>query len=375
MGVSRWKGILALVAAGMLFMLSACGGGDDSDTTTAATSEQAETVAEETTEVPAEFESVVLGVVNDMSAAPLFVASERGFFPENGLDVKLRIFSSGADMNKALQAGNIQFATASTTSVPSSRSSGLMTSLVSGGMNDATSAINSDPMSIIATKDSGITPGDPQSIKGKKVAFLSGSTSEAYLQAFLSANDMTLDDIEAVNLEVPDHPVALVQGDVDAAVSWEPYASQSVRELGDNAVEFVRGEPLLGYIIGVGATDDTLAEAPETLKKFVAAVAQATQFIRNNPEEAAQIVANFIDGLNLEDATTAIRDHVSYDPRISGCTKEAFEVTAKRMADGGMIKKAPPVEEMVNSQFIDEVEAEHPEWFEDLPEIPAECQE
>ncbi len=248
-----------------------------------------------------------------------------------------------------------------------------MTLLISGGMNDATTSTNADPLSIIATKDSGMDPADPQSIKGKKVAFLAGSTTETYLRLFLEKNDMTLDDIEAVNLEVPDHAVALRNGDVDAAVSWEPYGSQAVRELGDDAVEFARGAPVLGYVIGVAATDDTLKNEPENLKRFVASVAQSTQFIRENPAEAAQIVSNFIDGLNVEDASTAISDHVIYDPRISACTKEAFKVAADRMVEGGLIKKAPSVDDMVDSHFIDEVEQEHPDWFTDLPPIPAEC--
>lgn len=372
MKVLGLRAMAALLLAAFLIAIAGCGGDDDSATTAAAPDDDTAAVSEET-EAPTEFESVVLGVVNDMSGAPLFVASERGYFPENGLDVKLRIFSSGADMNKALGAGNIQFATAGNTSVPSSRAAGLNTVMVSGGMNDATTVTNADPLSIIATKDSGMTADDPSSIKGKKVAYLAGSTTEAYLRAFLAANDMTIDDIEAVNLEIPDHPVALTQGDVDAAVSWEPYASQSVRELGDDAVEFARGAPVLGYVIGVGATDETIASSPDTLKKFVASVAQSTQFIRENPAEAAEIVTNFIDGLNLDDATEAISNHVSYDPRISGCTFEIFKTTADNMVKQGLIKKAPPVNEMVDPQFIDAVESDHPEWFEDLPAIPAEC--
>ena len=96
---------------------------------------------------------------------------------------------------------------------------------------------------------------------------------------------------------------ALQQGQVDAAAPWEPYTAQVVRELGSNGVVVSRGEAgLVTDIIGVVAHDNWIGKNYDLLEKFSIGIAQAAQFIRQNPKGAAEIDTRYLDGLNVADA-------------------------------------------------------------------------
>jgi len=357
--------VTAVIAA---TTLAACGGGDD-DAGGGGGSGGASGAA---SAGDGKFQKVTLGSVSNLMHTAEYVAVEKGYYAQNGLDVKFKLYSSGSDLNKALAAGDIQFGTASPTSVPASRAAGLKTRLVGPAMNDATSATYAGPLGIVGRTDKGVKARDAASLKGKRIGVLTGSTTEEYLRLYLEKNGMKKGDVKLVNLEVPDHPVSLKQGDVDAVASWEPFVTQAVREQGGKAAVVSRGDPLLGYVIGVGATDKTITERP-LLKKFVTALAQANQYLRDNPEEGAKVATGFIKGLNVKDASEAMKNHLRFDPRISSCTADAFDQAAKGLVEAGEIKTAPPRDEQISGDIVAEVEKEHPKWFSDLPPIPAKC--
>jgi ABC-type nitrate/sulfonate/bicarbonate transport system substrate-binding protein len=301
-----------------------------------------------------------------------YVAAQEGFYAQNGLNVKIKIFESGSDVTKAMQAGTVKFGSASTTAVPAARAAGVPLKLMVGGMNDATSSLYDGPLGIVGRADRGITT-KASSLKGKKIGVLLGSTTEQYLRIFLEKNGLTEKDVKLVNLQVPDHPVSLKQGDVDAVASWEPYVSQEISELGPNAVVVSRGEGLLGYIVGLGVLDPTLQNNNALVLKFVTAVAEADAFIRKNPQKAAQDAANYLSGLNVNLAADAIKNHMKWDPRLSVCTQTAMKAGADELFKAGQITTNVPVPAMMNTSIIGQVEKDHPAWFADLPPVPASC--
>jgi len=353
MRTPRWISVIA----SLLLLGAACGGGPDDGGAASGSGR---------------FENVTLATVGNMMHLPEYVAVEKGIWPKHGLNVKLQILSSGADVNKAMQSGNAEFGSASTTSVPAARAAGLPQKLVAPGMNDATSPTYAGPLGIVGRADRGIKPDDPSSLVGKKVAVHEGSTNHEYLLLYLEENGIDPKDVEIVPIEAQDQPVSFDQGDVDAASDWEPFVTQMTMEQGDNAVLLSMNDPLLGYTIGVGATDEVIEREADVMEKFSRGIAEASYWIRQNPEEAAEIATNFIDGLQTEYAVEAM-PNLAFDPRISACTEESFEVAAKGLAAKGEIDSAPPGPEMMDATIMEKVEKDHPEWFEDLPPIPGEC--
>jgi ABC-type nitrate/sulfonate/bicarbonate transport system substrate-binding protein len=318
------------------------------------------------------FATETLGTVSNLMHTDEYVAAQEGFYAQNGLNVKIKIFDSGSDVTKAMQAGTVKFGSASTTAVPAARAAGVPLKLLVGGMNDGTSSLYDGPLGIVGRADRGITT-KASPLKGKRIGVLVGSTTEQYLRLYLEKNGMTEKDVTLVNLQVPDHPVSLQQGNVDAVASWEPYVSQEISELGSNAVTVSRGEGLLGYIVGLGVLDPTLQNNRALVMKFVTAVAEADAFIRKNPQKAAQDAANYLPGLNVNMAADAIKNHMKWDPRLSVCTQTAMKEGADELFKSGQITTNVPLAAMMDTSIIGQVEKAHPAWFADLSPLPASC--
>lgn len=311
--------------------------------------------------------------VNNVFAVPSFVAVESGFWQKRGLNVRLKLVTSGREVTEALQAGEAQLGGASfSTTTASARASGNLLKGVIPYYNDAGYIAIASGRAIIARADRGIVANEPKSLIGKKVAYLSGSTQDVYLRAYLSRNGVDIAKLQLVSVPVPDMPITITQGLVDAAVPWEPYTAQMVRELGDNAVVVSRGAAgFVTDLIGVLANEKYIDEHQDLLEPFALGLAEATQAVRRDPQRAAEIATWYLDGLNLDDAVDAIK-HITFDPRVSICTDIGLVETGNGMAKDGLIKVSQPFkpEDFRDMRVLDKVVKEHPELFSDLPPLP-----
>ena len=90
---------------------------------------------------------------------------------------------------------------------------------------------------IIVLPSSGVTSTDDiANLKGKKVAYNGGSSSETALHGALAAAGLTMDDIEAYEMDAPNMVAAMASGSVDACTAWNPYSVQ-ILDTCEGAVE------------------------------------------------------------------------------------------------------------------------------------------
>src|SRR5258706_10726430 len=118
------------------------------------------------------------------------------------------------------------------------------------------------------------------------------------------------------------------------------------------------------------AHDPTIQGDPAVLRNFVAGLAAASQYTRKNRDEAVEIFARWVAGLDVAVGKKAIR-HISYDPRVSKAVMQAFEAAEDDVLRN-TLKGAARLD--VPAQFASaslvEVERAHPEYFDDLPALP-----
>jgi NitT/TauT family transport system substrate-binding protein len=320
-----------------------------------------------------DMKEVTFIVVNNMFSAPAFVAAENGYWAQQGLDVKIKLTSSGRQVGQSLQAGEAHLGhMAFSSSTASARASGNMVKGVMPYYNAAEFVAKAGGRAMIGRKDRGIDAANPKSIEGKRIAYLKGSTLDVYMRAWFKREKLDISKVELINVPVENMPITLAQGQVDAAAIWEPYTAQSVRELGSNAVVITRGEAgLISDIIGVVADESWIGKNYDLLEKFSVGIAQATQFVRNDPVRAGEIATRFIDGLNAADATEGIR-HLDWDPRMSVCNSDGLVKTGNDMVKDGLIKMSRPftADDFFDDTVLKRVMEKHPEFFSDLPPIP-----
>jgi ABC-type nitrate/sulfonate/bicarbonate transport system substrate-binding protein len=318
-------------------------------------------------------------VVNNLFSTPAYVAAENGYWAKQGLNVSVKLTSSGRAVVQAVQAGDAQFGHAAlSTTIASARASGNLLTGVIAYYNAGDHIAKAGGRAIVGRKDRGIDAANPKSLEGKKIAHLTGTTNEVYLKEWFRRNKLDITKSQLVSVPVENMPITINQGLVDAVVPWEPYSSQAIRELGANAVVVSRGAAgLIADAIGAVAHEDWVKKNYDFVEKFSIGLMEATAFVRKNPKEAAEIATRFLDGLNVADGTEGLK-WLDWDPRISICTLEGLVRTGNDMIKTGLLKKDKP---FVASEFFDDtvfkrIVDKHPEFFAGLPPLPktlAEC--
>lgn len=327
----------------------------------------------------AETEAVRFFIASGLNNAPLMAAADNGYWREQGLDVTLEILDSGGQIANALISGEAEIGIGNaTSSIPLSRAGGNDLTMVAPFQNNPLVVQGVERVGIIAHRSSGVVEGDAASLEGKSVGVLQGSTSESYLNSYLAANDMTQDDLNIVNLTTPDMPTALRQQNVDAIVPWEPYTSEAIRVLGDDATVLVRGGPYGRSIAGLVVTDQYLEENAEIVKKMIIGALQGAQFVRQQPDEGAAIAQRYLSGTDLQDLVSGLEQlQEEFDPRLSVCSDQAVLEAQEGMIAQGQMDVSEPyaADAILRRELLDEVLAENPELIEDLAPLPTSVDE
>ena len=234
---------------------------------------------------PAEAGSLKLGHSTWVGYGPFYIARDKGFFKEEGVDVELVIMEDTPMKMGALMAGQLDLVASTVDEFPIYMKPGI-------GLRYVMAVDNSKGGDgIVATKDITTVEG----LKGKKVAFEQGSVSQFFLNALLKDAGLSQSDIEPVNMAATDAGVAFAAGQVDAAVTWEPALSQGAKAENGHILLTSADKPGLITDI-VAATDATLKEKSEDVKAFVRAWYRALDFLKSNPEEANVIMAQGVGG-------------------------------------------------------------------------------
>jgi NitT/TauT family transport system substrate-binding protein len=150
---------------------------------------------------------------------------------------------------------------------------------------------------LVARADRGIA--EVSDLKGKRVGTTFGTIAHFYLGRFLNLNGLNVQDVTLVDLKTPAEWVnAVVDGDVDAVATAQPYANSAKDGLGANAVVWSvqSSQPLYAQAI---ATDEWIAKNPDLVTRFLRSLLQAEEFTINHPAETKAIVKN---QMNLTDA-------------------------------------------------------------------------
>lgn len=227
---------------------------------------------------------------------PVYVAKDKGFFDEVGLDVEIvDTVAGGATAVQMVSSGDVQGALLSTMAIINARNAGLPVMAVA----DIQSAFDSSPLEeFYVRKDSGIK--SVHDLKGKKIAInlVKSSFHYTWLMALENAG-MKVEDVTFVTLTFDQQQAALERGDVDAIGLMQPYTkkardSEKLEMLFDATDIFGEKQFCEIFINSVWAENNK-----ETAEKFVAGIVKAINWIEANQQEAKQIISKYT-GIDVE---------------------------------------------------------------------------
>lgn len=339
--------VLALLLVSAL-LISACPAGEPVVVAPASPAAQPAAAA------PLEKVMVGLGYIPSVQFAPFYVAQEKGFFADQGLDVE---FQHGfeTDFLKLVAVDEIPFAVGSGDQVILARAQDLPLTYVAAWYNKF-------PVVVFALQSAGLS--EPAALEGRRVGIpgLFGASLVAWkalvYAAGLDETAVTLDSIGFTQA------VAVSEGRVDAAIDYivnGPVQLQSAGEAVDViAVSDYIDLPSNGLI----ASDKTIAERPDLVQKMTNAMLQGISYTLANPDEAFAISIAAIPeaGGDNEAINRAIFD-ASLDlwqttPEALGLSDPAaWEQAATFMAEMGLVDRKLPAETLFTNRFVEAARA------------------
>jgi aliphatic sulfonates family ABC transporter substrate-binding protein len=229
-----------------------------------------------------QLQPIVLGNLPLESSALLYVAQKQGFFTQNGINVTIRDYDTGLASTNALLNGEVDIAGAAEYPI-------VRLALQNQSIQTIAVINKSALENLMCRRDHGIE--NVSDLKGKTIALPQGTIAEFYLARLLSLNNVSMSDVTLVNMTLSQSADALVNGDVDAIVNWQPYTNAVADRLGGNAVVWSVQSSQQSYGVMI-CRDDWVAANPDLVNKFLKALAQAEDFINSNPAEAKAIMKN-----------------------------------------------------------------------------------
>jgi ABC-type nitrate/sulfonate/bicarbonate transport system substrate-binding protein len=242
---------------------------------------------------PQEIKPVRIGYLPIYVDLPLFVAQEKGFFEQRGVNVDLKRFAASPDIGDALVNGDLQFGASVAYSVvlsTESRAAGKLKIFIV----DSETADNY-LSSFVVPANSAIK--SIEDLKGKKIGSFPGPTALTFCKMILEKHGINPDkDVELRALDVSLHLSALEARTVDALFTYEPTSTQAVLEKG--AVKLLAGavekEIMSPWQAGVWVVSSKFAtNNPIQARKVMLALYDAIDYIRANPLEAKSHLSNF----------------------------------------------------------------------------------
>jgi putative hydroxymethylpyrimidine transport system substrate-binding protein len=268
--------------------------------------------------------------------AALVIAKQRGIFTKHGLDVEL---IAPADPNappKLVAAGQAEYAVSYQPTLQMLVAEGLP--LVRVGV------LVAQPLnSLVALED-----GPVKSIadfKGRKIGYSIAGFEEALLGAILEKAGLTLKDVTLININFA-LTTALMSKQVDGVIG----AFRNF-ELNDLALHKAKGRLWEVEKNGVPTYDElVLITKRETVdvartKKLLAAIAEATTWLKANPDEAWGIFSKSGKELDSELNKLAWKDTLpllAADP--TALDRARYTTFADFLVKRGLIKQAPPLD-------------------------------
>lgn len=269
----------------------------------------------------AEESKIIYAAPTSLPAAICYLASIKGFFKEEGLDVDEKLFSSGRDALDALLAKKAQLQSVSETPI-------VHATLQGNDLVTIATVSRHKEAKLIVRKDKGISK--PADLKGKKLATAPGTNSDYFMHAFLKANKLALTDVKIVNLKAPEMKVALVNGDIDGYFAWEPHIYYAKKELGDKALVFGPGELYSGYQT-VNMNRDFAEANPGVVAKVIRALLKAEKWMNANEKEAKTKIAEKlkIDAADIDSMWADIEFKVELDQQLPKTMKTIAQWSAE----------------------------------------------
>lgn len=254
--------------------------------------------------LPEEINFGILRVPNDETIAIAEGLFDK-YFTEKGIKCNYLVFDSGAEANKALASGSIDFATMGNTNAIIALARELDVEMV--WIHEVLGEIEA-----LAVKNgSGIEK--VEDLAGRKIAVPFASTTH-YILLNVIKNAGIEEQVQLLDMQTAEIVAAWERGDIQAAYTWQP----SLGKLLESGEILISSADMIekGYITAnvEVVRNEFSSKYPDLVTSFIACMTEAADIYREDPKKAAAIVAEEL-GITTEEALKQMRGSSWYTPQ------------------------------------------------------------
>lgn len=292
--------------------------------------------------------SFTLSVNSWVGFAPFWLAQEKGFYEDEGVIVKIVTIDDTAQRKAAMIRGSIDGLGDTVDLLVLSRaqevpSVAVMQIDVSNGADGILVTENINSVS---------------DLEGQTVAVQKNFVGEAFLNYILEKNNMSPNDVRTVDTESGAAGAAFVSGNVDVAVTYEPWLSKAKERSGGKVLISSADEP--GVIVDIlSINEEYLASNKETVSGVMRAWFRAIEYWKENPDEANALMARYYD-VSVEEFEELIsglvwptyEENLTYFDEEVGKIYEVANIFLDVFKNTGQVESAPAIERAVDNSLL-----------------------
>lgn len=285
----------------------------------------------------AALEQVTVTYVKAPLNVPSIVEKHQAMLAENfaqaGTKVVYSDLTTGPEQTQALASGDIQFLNAvGATSVILSASNGADIKIIS-------MYSRSPEAFVLFTNDESIQSA--ADLAGKKIAGPKGTILHELLVAYLATANLTQNDVEFVDMTIPNSQAALESGDVACALLAGPTAYNQAK----TTRILTTGQGLVDATICVASSQAFIDAHPEAVATFLQTQQDVLDYMAANKDEVMAMTAAEVD-LAPEDVE-AMYAQYDFDSTIKDSDITAMQQTEQFLFDNQMIENHVQVQDLI----------------------------
>ncbi len=294
-----------------------------------------------------------IGIVTWVGYGPLFVAQEKDFFKDEGLDIDIKIMDGPGQRESAYLSGSLDFFPNTPDAFAIFATQGTKGKMIMP-MDESAGADG------LVAKKSIVSIAD---LRGKKVGFQSGITSHFFLLYLLDKAGLTGKDITQENLGAGEAGAAFVAGRLDAAVTWEPWLTKA-RELPEGKV-LATSKDTPGLLVDVlMVSESMLKEHRRDVLAFMRAWFRTVEYMRSHEDECVKIIAKAfkLDVFEVKDMLSTdhfftTRESKEYFGTADkpGKLYEVFSLASRFYKENGVIDIIPDAKPLIDVSLLEEL--------------------
>lgn len=298
--------------------------------------------------------SVVLDWTPNTNHTGIYVAKQKGFFSDVGLDVEIML-PGEAGSDQLVASGKAEFGVSYQESITKARIQGIPIVSIAAVIQHNTSGFASP-------KKKGIT--SPKDFEGKTYGGFGAPLEKKVLASIMEQENADIEKVNIVNMGNTDFFTA-IKRDIDFAWIYYGWTGVEAELRGQelNMVLLTDYSEKLDYYTPVLTTNEKMiAENPETVEKFMAAVSKGYEFAIDKPEQAADILIEAVPNLDPELVRASqkwLSPKYQDDATQWGIQKlEVWQNYASWMYEHGLLEKELKAKEAFTNKFLPEQEDE-----------------